>query len=288
MNAEERFLQNIKTIERICAAICRRNHVNADECAEFTQEVKFRLVQDNYATIRKFEGRSALSTYLMTVIDRLYRQYRIGQWGKWRPSAEAKRLGDKAVTLERLMTRDGWTFYEAVQVLTTRAGSVYTAAELERIYLRLPVRHPRPMLISDVDTPEAHAENDTAERVQASERELTARRTAAAVDRILETFDAQDRLILRMRFWEARKVPEIAERLMIEQKKIYKRLDKLFATMRVALEGAGIERRDIDMLVSGGDQEIQFDFLRAQGNGDGGPSQARDGEVAESDDGRKR
>lgn len=287
MNAEETFLQNIGTIERICAFVCRRSHVHGDEVAEFTQEVKFWLVEDNYAIIRKFEGRSSFSTYLTTVILRLHSQYRTEQWGKWRPSAEARRMGDKAITLEKLITRDGLSFSEAVQTLTTPAGSIYTVAELEGMYLRLPLRNPRPMLVSDEETAEAVAASDTSERVDAGERERTARCTAAAVDRLLESFDAQDRLILRMRFWESRKVPEIAQRLHIEQKKLYKRLDKLFASMRVALEREGIERRDIDMLVSGGDQEIRFHFLHAApGNGYAGPSHRADGEVANGGDGR--
>lgn len=286
MNAEETFLQHIGTIERICAFVCRRNHVHGDEIAEFTQEVKFRLVEDNYAIIRKFEGRSSFSTYLTTVIQRLYHQYRIEQWGKWRPSAEAKRIGDKAITLERLISRDGMTFGEAVQILTTPAGSTYTAAELEAMYLRLPLRNPRPMLVSDEETPEAVAVDDTSERVEARERERTWRCAATAIDRIHETFEPQDRLILRMRFWEGRKVPEIAQRLGIEQKKIYKRLDKLFALLRAALQREGIERRDIDMLLSGGDQEIRFDFLA--GNGHRGPSHRGDGEVANGGDGRMR
>lgn len=261
MNAEEMFLQHIGTIERICAFVCHRNHVYADAVDEFTQEVKFRLVEDNYSIIRKFEGRSAFPTYLTTVITRLHHQYRVEQWGKWRPSAEARRIGDKAITLERLVTRDGLTFREAVQILTTPSGSLFTVAELESIYLRLPTRNPRPMLISDEDTPEAAADTDASERVEARDREQTARTTVAIVDRIMKTFGAEDQLILRMRFWEARKVPDIAVRLQIEQKKIYKRVDKLCGVMRAALEKAGIERGDIDKLVSGGDQDLRFDLL---------------------------
>src|SRR6185295_1916310 len=110
MNPEETYLQHLPTIERIASFVARRNHLNADEAAEFTQEVRFRLFDGDYAIIRKFEGRSLFSTYLTTVIGRLFHQWRVEQWGKWRPSAEAKRLGDKAIALERLLSRDGYTF----------------------------------------------------------------------------------------------------------------------------------------------------------------------------------
>ena len=38
---------------------------------------------------------------------------RIAEWGKWRPSAVAKRLGPTAVLLDRLLTRDGRPFDDA-------------------------------------------------------------------------------------------------------------------------------------------------------------------------------
>src|SRR5688500_20209685 len=119
MTAQELYLQNLRSIERIAASVARRNHLRGDEAAEFTQEVRVRLLDDNYAVIRKFEGRSSFTTYLTTVIVRLYHQYRVAQWGEWRASAEAKRLGDEASTLERLGTRDGCTLAAAAEVRRT-------------------------------------------------------------------------------------------------------------------------------------------------------------------------
>jgi len=285
---EEIFLENLATIERICAFVCKSNHVTPDEAAEFSQETQVRLVEDDYGIIRKFEGRSELSTYLHTVIKHLFHQFRVEQWGKWRPSAEARRLGDKAIALERLITRDGYTFEEAVQILTTPTGSPFTVVELEAIYLRLPARNRRPMLVSDGETAEAvAAEADASERIMARERERTARRTCEAVDRIIDTFEPDDRLILQMRFWEALKAPEIARRLQLEQKKIYKRLDKLFARMRAALADAGVDRGDIDMLVSGGDQEIRFRCFGAEGNPRVRPSHEMDGEASGGSEDRR-
>ncbi|HVR40403.1 MAG TPA: sigma-70 family RNA polymerase sigma factor, partial [Thermoanaerobaculia bacterium] len=211
METADLFLQNLSTIERIAAFICRRNHVRDDDAAEFTAEVRLRLIENDYAIIRKFEGRSSFSTYLTTVITRLYHQYRIEQWGKWRPSAEAKRLGDKAITLERLLTRDGYTFTEAVSILTTRAGGVYTVVELESIYVRLPSRQPRPVLVNDDVSADAASTPAVAEeQLQARDRERTVRTAAQAIDRVIAALSPEDRLILRMRFWGTCKVPEIA------------------------------------------------------------------------------
>ena len=266
MNPETTYLQNLASIERIAAFVARRGHLSPDDSADFVQIVHVRLIEDDYAIIRKFEGRSTFSTYLTTVIIRLFHQWRVEQWGKWRPSAEAKRLGEKAITLERLITRDGFTFEEAVRTLTTRSGALYTVAELEMLYVRLPLRNPRPVLVSEEVSPDAVAvDGDADERIETSDRERTARTTAAAIDGELASLDAEDRLILQMRFIHNRKVPDIARILQIDQKKIYKRLDKLFAILRRALEKAGVCKADVDRLLERGDQEILLELLNYGG-----------------------
>jgi RNA polymerase sigma factor (sigma-70 family) len=288
MKPEKIYLQYLRTIERIAAFVARRNHMNPDETAEFTQEVCVRLLEDDYGIIRKFEGRSRFTTYLTTVITRLHHQYRIELWGKWRPSAEAKRLGGKAITLERLLTRDGYSFAEAVKTLTTPAGSPYTPAELEGIYLRLPLRNPRPILVSDEALPETIAvESNADDRVATGERERVARHACAEVDRLLQELDAEDRFILQLRFWHARKVPEISRQLGIAQKKLYKRLDKIFEVLRRNLEAAGVRRGDINTLLSRGDQDLRFDFLHGTGGNNGfGPSPHAGGERVDGGKGR--
>src|SRR5207302_4973448 len=136
---------NLGLIDRIAGFICRRNHVSSDEAEEFAAHVRLKLIENNYAVFQKFEGRSSLPTYLTTVIHRLFLQYRVQTWGKWRPSAEAKRLGDLAIVFERLITRDGYSLGEATQLLTTGRNRA-SRTELEAIYVRLPPRASRPVL----------------------------------------------------------------------------------------------------------------------------------------------
>lgn len=262
-NPEEIYLQHLRTIERIAGRVARNHSLNADDAAEFVQVVRVRLLENDYAIIRKFEGRSLWSTYFTTVISRLFQQWRVEQWGKWRPSAEARRLGDKAIMLERLVTRDGYSFSEAVRELTTPAGSQFTAEELESIYRRLPVRTPRPVTVADESLPElVAAGNSSDERVEASDRARTAHTAEMTMDVMFESLDAEDRLILQLRFWDSKKVPEIARTLHIEQKKLYKRLDKLFVVLRRGLEQAGVSKAEIAALLTYGDQEIRIQWTR--------------------------
>ena len=250
MNAEERFLANIPAIERIAAFVCRRVHMNDADVEDFIGYVKLELIERDYEIIRKFEGRSSFTTFLTTVIHRLLSQYRTKQWGKWRPSAEAKRMGDIAITLERLTTRDGFTTREAIEMMTTGNAPAASRAELEAILVRLPPRTPRPMLVSDENAPDIAADDDPADGVMSREREAQARRAAAAVDELIASCEPEDRLILKLKFWSARRVADIAETLNLDQKKTYKRIDKLLERMRVSLEHAGIGRGDVEDLLA--------------------------------------
>lgn len=286
MNPEATYLEHLASIERIAAFVARRGRLNPDEAAEFVQVVRVRLFEDDYAIIRKFEGRSSFSTYLTTVILRLFHQCRVEQWGKWRPSAEAKRLGDHAVALERLVTRDGYTRSEAIRTMTTHAGASCTVAELESLYARLPDRSPRPVLVADDVLPDAVAvEGDADERVELRDRERAARKAAEVVDRVLASFDPEERLILQMRFWDGRRVADIARALRLDQKNLYKRLDKLFAVLRRALEAAGVGKRDVDALLRRGDQEIRVFAFGPEGNEGFRPSHAVDAEGIRGDQG---
>ena len=273
MSLESLYLQHLPTIERIANSIAGKKHLSADDREEFVQYVRVRVFDDNYAILRKFEGRSAITTYLTSVIGRLYNEWRVAQWGKWRPSAEARRLGDTAITLERLLTRDGLTRSEAFSTLTTGSGSPASITELWALYVRLPPRGPRPVVVSSDVSPDVVAvAADADDRVESNDRVRTAACAAETMDAVLASFGAEDRLILKLRFWNSRKVREISEIVKIDLKKIFKRLDKLKAVLRRALEAAGVSEADIEMLLIHGDHDIRLNVSAPEENDDFGPS----------------
>jgi RNA polymerase sigma factor (sigma-70 family) len=288
MTSEETYLQHLPTIERIATFVAGRSHLNPDETAEFVQEVRVRLLENDYAILGKFEGRSRFSTYLNTVIQRLYQQWRVEQWGKWRPSAEAKRLGEKAIELERLLTRDGLTFDEAVKMLTTPASAPWTVAEVENLYRRLPVRTSRPMMISHDVVPDlVSVEPEAEDRIESGDRERAARLAAKTMDTVIDTFKPEDRVLLQMRFWDARNVPDIARAMRLQQKKLYKRFDQLYVVLRRGLERAGVSREDVKRLLEKGDQEIHLRAV-AGGIGNARPSNNSGGKEVQPDEGASR
>src|SRR6185436_4220025 len=202
MDWEKKYLESLPRIERIAGFVARRRgYLNPDETTEFVQVVRVALFVDDYAIFRKFEGRSSLWTYLTTVIGRLFFQYQVERRGKWRPSAEAQRLGMTALELEQLITRDGYTVNEAVQVLTTRAGATVTPEQLWQLYLLLPNRPPHRNFVSVEPVSDSVAvDGDVEARVEAGENELVARKIKQTLDAELPALEEEDRIILKMHF----------------------------------------------------------------------------------------
>src|SRR4029077_12843055 len=114
---EALFLANLPVIDAVVKQVCRRHHLSSAEADDFASEVRLHIIERNYETLRKFEGRSSMRTYLIVVVQRLFLDYRNRIWGKWRPSAEARRLGPVAMLLERLVARDGWSCEQGIETL---------------------------------------------------------------------------------------------------------------------------------------------------------------------------
>src|SRR5215471_8489012 len=114
---EQLFLTNLPTIEALVQMVARQQRMTWAEAEEFASIVRLRLIENDYAILRKFRGGSSLRTYLTVVIARQALDYRDACWGRWRPSRAARRLGRAAVALEKLIVRDGLTVDEAWRLL---------------------------------------------------------------------------------------------------------------------------------------------------------------------------
>src|SRR6185436_10264611 len=147
MTAEELFLSNLDVIEDAAYFVARRARLTPDDAEDLASALKLRLIEDDYAVLRKFEGRCALSTYVASIAHRLFVDDWMHVHGRWRPSAEAKRLGDAAVLLEGLLVRDRLPLAEALPI-AQRVHPALTKEEATSIELRLPHRGPRPRLVA--------------------------------------------------------------------------------------------------------------------------------------------
>jgi RNA polymerase sigma factor (sigma-70 family) len=257
---ERLFLSQLDLIDAVIAFIVRRHHLNANDAEEFASLVRLKLLEDNYAVLRKFQERSSLRTYLTTVIQRLFLDYRIRAWGKWRPSAEAKRAGPLAMLLERLMMRDGLSFDEACSVIETNHRVTVGRRALEAMRERLPVRTRRRLVGEDAIGSSIPAEDQADRRVVEEEHAMSALRTRDALTRAIAQLGVQDRLIVQLRFEQALSVADVARALCLDQKALYRRLDSLLSTLRASLEREGLRGPEVLELLGRPEVDVEGVF----------------------------
>ncbi len=233
------LLENLDFIERTVRAIARRNALSHWEADDLAGQVKLRLISGDYAVFRKFRGKSQLTTYLTTVIQNIFRDFRIQQWGKWRPSAAAKRCGEVGVQLEALLYRDGFTVSEAFELLRTRFGVDTADRELHEIVDKLRPRTTR-RFESDVVLSSLSAPERGDRRVVDGERLAAQERVSGALKAALAGLSAEDRLILKLRFADGLTIRAIAKTLGLDQRRIYGRVRKLLSEVRARIVEAGV------------------------------------------------
>ncbi len=239
------FVETLPLIDGTIRFVCRRHHCCPDEAEEFASIARLRLIEDDYAVLRKFGGRCKLGTYLGVVIGRMFLDFRRQRWGVWRPSAEARRLGPVAVRLDILLHRDGVSLDEAIEMLRTNERVAAAPGEMETLAARLPRRAGR-RATRDAMQAAPILPAETVERAALhDERDARARRLRMALHDALRSLPAEDALILRLRFQDDFTIGRIAESLHVDAKPLYRRIGNLLADLRAILAARGFEGADL-------------------------------------------
>jgi len=233
-------MKHLPAIDGIARAAARRRRLTPDESEEFRSIVRLRLIEDNYSIIREFRGSSSFRTFLTVVIARQCLDYRASSWGRWRVSSKAKRLGDTAVALERLMGRDGLPFDRAAVTIKETEPAV-TTERLQELANQLPTRMKRIRVGEELldDCSAATPPPDAC----LSRRE--GRRVVGALAGALTTLDPIDRRIMKLRFSEGLSVVGIARQEGLEQASLYRRVERILRRLRREIEGRGVNSTDV-------------------------------------------
>jgi RNA polymerase sigma factor (sigma-70 family) len=258
---EQVYLDHLATIRKAAAHACRRYGFSREEVEDFTQKVELKIWADGCAVLRKHEGRSKLATYLVVVVHRALQDHVDHLWGKWRPSAEAKRRGALAVQLEKLLVRDRYSFSQACQILRDR-GVTATEAELGEIAAHLPQQVPRRLDRWNAEggaatgvpggwqeggsqQPREAVAGETADgRLWSKEWAARKQKAYQALGAALETLPAEERLIVE-RLREGCSIVQVARSLHLDPTRLYKQRNKIMKTLRLAMERAGISAGDV-------------------------------------------
>src|SRR5262245_34818262 len=248
--AERLYADHFDLIVRLVHRCARRHRLPRDAAAELAGEVHVWLLEHDLFVLRQFCGDEAsLPAYLTIGIKRRLLDLRNRNWGRFRPSAAAIRLGPEASALERLMVVDGYTLQEACEILSGTSGVAASKEELEALGTQLRPRA-RPISVSEA---EAESVRCTRSLVETVLGEVSGGAWRADVRRALLTawraLSRDDRRLLALRHVRNFSVSRIARELAVEQRPLYARLRRLYERLRQALEADGIGRREIAWLL---------------------------------------
>ncbi|HET9425592.1 MAG TPA: sigma-70 family RNA polymerase sigma factor [Gemmatimonadaceae bacterium] len=238
---EDQLVEHLPHIERAVASFARRYGMSADDAADLSSSIKARIVEEDYAIFRKFRGESSLSTYLTVVITMMAREQRVQERGRWRPSAAAQRQGPVAVGLETLVHQKGYSLPEAAAVMRSRGDTTLSDRQLGDLLRALPRRTPmRPVEVAAdalQESPAREGAESVVMSVEAAERRGSVEKL---LDETLAALPLEDRLLLKLRFWQEASVADAARVLGVEQRPLYRRLEKLMGELRERLAREGV------------------------------------------------
>ena len=245
--------------------MCRRAHLLGADAEDFASEVKVALLEDDFAILRKFEGRSTLQSFLSIVIERLFFDHRTRAYGRWFASANAERLGPAAVLLEKLLRRDRRQLDQALPIVQA-AHPELTRADVEALAEKLPERtaRPRPVAMELVPRDSLASSDNTEERALAREASELAERAGLVVRNVLAQFALGDQMLIRMRFGTSMTIAAIARATRLPQRPLYRRIEALLQQLRRALADAGLDGSMVSDLVGETTTEMNFGLMEVE------------------------
>ena len=237
------FIAEQKTMQAAIGHIGRRYWLGPAELEELASNVALKLIENDYLALRKFRGHSSLRTYLTVVAYRVYLDGRIAEWGKWRPSVAARRMGQAGVLLEQFMTQRDLTFDQACALLETVPGVTICRPALEKLAGRLPTRcRLRVVALDDVGEIAASRATAVSERPNAPATAIERVRTALMSE--LNALPPNDSSLIRGKFFDGQSVMNVARTKSLEPKLLYRHMTRLLKQLRQRLEARGISSAD--------------------------------------------
>ena len=255
---EEMFLSALPHIDHAVKFVAHRHRLSSAELEAFAGDVKLAFIDQDYAVFERFAGRSSLRTYLVTVVQRLFIDHLRRRFGRWRPSARARRLGVLAVRLEALLYRDHLSFTEACEMLRTNDGVTESDVVLRDLAQQLPPRSQegaRPRHVEDGAEPRASTPSEPDGLLSSRE---TVDRCQRGLEAALRELDPEDRLLIRLRFEDGVSVADMARELGLDQKSLYRRLERLLADLRNVLLRHRLSWPEVQVLIDDGTCHVRL------------------------------
>jgi len=229
--------EQLALLARVARDITRLHRMPPADAEDFIQSVQLHVLERNYEVFRRFTGRSSLRTYLTVVVTRLLLDHQNREYGRWRPSAAAQKLGARGVELERLITRDGYTPTQAVEHLAVTSDGTARDA-LWQFVAALPPRNRRRMVSEEALESKGVSFDDP---VEATDRRRTRARLGTALAAAVKQLSAADRELLTLRFNDRQRISALAKRMKTDPQTMYRRFARILRTLRKNLAHTGID-----------------------------------------------
>jgi RNA polymerase sigma factor (sigma-70 family) len=241
---------HLDLIQRSLRHVSWRSGLPGSEAEEFRAWALFKLVDDDYRILRSWKGRSSFPTFLSVVLTNLLRDYRVHLWGKWRPSAASRRGGPTGVLLERLVLRDGLSCTEASERLRAEHGIVLSQDEVARLAAAFPRRRER-RRAGEEELLQIPVDGQVESRIVDRERERAAVRLREILGPLLRSLPAEERLLLKLSFFDGLSMASIAPVLGRPQRELYSARDRCLMKIHRRLVAAGLDAERIGGLLCG-------------------------------------
>ncbi len=245
-----------QTQGRICA-LCERRFGKTVDAEVASQYVLEKLSADDWQLCRKFSGRSLPQTYLYTLCSNLVEEHARKQYGRTRPPAWLKQLGDTWLTLWKLICLERQPVPTAIERLAGRDESLRDTDGLldmvRTIKARLPWCGQQTGTTSLEDQPqdEVHAASEASDSSLESlllllhqvvlEDTLDVPAYASSPDVFAAlagelTLDDEQRLVLRMAYVDGMKFSAVARTLNLPAHKPARLAKQALAELRSVLQ----------------------------------------------------
>ena len=243
------LVQHLGHIDRVVGGVARRHQLSAPDTEELTSVVRYKLIDKDFAILKKFQGRSSITTYLTVVVERLCLDFFNEQWGKWRPSSAAVKIGRVGIHLEQLIARDGLTFDEAVNTLQINHGVSETREDLLGIYVQLPIRTVRRLAGEEELALVASRGGASDPAFELPEEYALAVRIETVLTEAIARLPHRDRMLVKLHYLDGYSVASIARHLKVEARPLYNHLEDTKRQLNAELRKAGIDESQVNRVV---------------------------------------
>jgi RNA polymerase sigma factor (sigma-70 family) len=229
--------------------VASRHRLNRETSDELRSRVMLHLCANDYGVLRQWRRECNLHTFLVTVITRVFLDYRNAEWGKAKPPALARRGGPDAMLLWTLTHRKRLSFDEAVNSMHTQHGVTATRDALWALYAQFPPPSGRYFVAVAELAGAPHPDGAADGQMRAAGHQSVAERVERALAVALDRLDAPDRLIVKLFFADGLTRAQIARLLRLDQQRLYPHFLRLLSRLASALVAQGVQPGDVREIV---------------------------------------